>query len=301
MNISAKKIINKQAYRKLEPYFVKPYQINEQGEIFVINSNRNLSEEYFEHLLFPVSNFWGKYFEEKINILHPRKKEVMIDICCGTGTLCLNVIPKLGFSKCIAIDNSRVAIEVLEKRIQKNQPIEARNEDITKTSFGKDSIDAIYGNSFLHHIPNNHNFFSETFRILRPGGIVVLTGEPTVAADVLENIIMMTLIKGLDIIGLRRTKQYDDQSPVTDIWLYEEESLRQMLVDTGFIDIKIHGFGILVPLLNWPSALVFGKIFGKSMQPDWYWRIFGWLDRKLFSWLPANKHSHLVIAARKPE
>jgi ubiquinone/menaquinone biosynthesis C-methylase UbiE len=301
MSISAEKIINRHAYRKLEPYVIKPYQLNEQGEKFVISSNRNLSEDYFEHLQFPVSNFWGRYFEEKINILLPRKKDVMIDVCCGTGTLCLNVIPKLGFTKCIAIDNSRVAIEVLAKRIKTNQPIEARNEDITNTGFDEGSIDAIYGNSFLHHIPNNYDFFSETFRILRPGGVVVLTGEPTVAAGVLETVIMMSLIRGLDFLGLRRMKPYDDQAPVTDIWLYEEESLRQMLIDAGFIDINIQGFGVLVPLLNWPSTLVFGKLFGKSMQPEWYWRLFGWLDRKLFFWLPTNKHSHIVIAARKPE
>lgn len=301
MTISTEKIVNERAYRKLRPCVIKPYQLNEQGEKFVISSNKNLSDDYFEHLLFPISNFWGSYFEEKINLLHPRRRDVMIDVCCGTGTLCLNVIPKLGFSKCIAIDNSSVAIKVLADRLKTNQPIEVRNEDITKTTFNENSIDAIYGNSFLHHIPNNHAFFAETFRILRPGGVVVLTGEPTVTARVLENIIMMSLINGLDFLGLRRMKPYDDQAPVTDIWLYEEQSLRQMLIDNGYIDINIQGFGILVPLLNWPTSLAFSFLFGKSMQPDWYWRLFGWLDKILFFWLPANMYSHFAIAARKPE
>ena len=112
---------------------------------------------------------------------------------------------------------------------------------------------------------------------------------------------MMTVIKGLDAIGIRRMKPYDDNAPITDIWLYEEESLRQMLLDAGFIDIKIKGFGLLVPLLNWPTTLIFEKILGRSMQPEWFWRLFGWLDRMLFFWLPANKHSNFVIAARKPE
>ena len=110
MTISIEKIANECAYRKLKSYIIKPYQLNQQGENFVISSNKNLSDDYFERLLFPISNFWGSYFEEKINLLHPRRRDVMIDVCCGTGALCLNVIPKLGFSKCIAIDNSRVAI-----------------------------------------------------------------------------------------------------------------------------------------------------------------------------------------------
>ena len=301
MKISTENIINDNAYRKIKPYVIKPYVLNEEGEQFIISSNKNLSEEYFEHLKFPVNKFWGKYFEEKINILQPRKKDIMLDVCCGTGTLCLNVMPRIGFAKCIAIDNSRIAIEVLAKRIKSNQPIETRHDDITNTSFDEESIDGVYGNSFLHHIPNNHAFFAETFRILRPGGVVVLTGEPSVAAAVLEGVIMMTVIKGLDAIGIRRMKPYDDKAPITDIWLYEEESLRQMLLDAGFIDIKIKGFGLLVPLLNWPTTLIFEKILGRSMQPEWFWRLFGWLDRMLFFWLPANKHSHFVIAARKPE
>jgi len=188
VKISTENIINDNAYRKIKPYVIKPYVLNEEGEQFIISSNKNLSEEYFEHLKFPVNKFWGKYFEEKINILQPRKKDIMLDVCCGTGTLCLNVMPRIGFAKCIAIDNSRIAIEVLAKRIKSNQPIETRHDDITNTSFDEESIDGVYGNSFLHHIPNNHAFFAETFRILRPGGVVVLTGEPSVAAAVLEGL-----------------------------------------------------------------------------------------------------------------
>ena len=144
-------------------------------------------------------------------------------------------------------------------------------------------------------------FLLHHFALLEHRGVVVFTGEPTLAAGSLETVIMMSLIKGLDFLGLRRMKPYDDQAPVTDIWLYEEESLRQMLLDAGFNDIKIQGYGVFVPLLNWPSTIVFRKIFGKSTQPEWYWRLFGWLDRNLFFWLSANKHSHFVIAARKPD
>lgn len=300
MNQPLSKIINKSAHSRIIGYVVVPYKLNPEGEEYVIDSNKNLPENYFGHLSFPVSNFWGNYFRKKIGILDPQQKNTMIDVCCGTGTLCLNVVPEMGFSQCIAIDNSQVAIDTLKKRIEAHQPIEARKEDITKTSFADNSIDAVYGNSFLHHIPDNHSFFHETFRILTPGGVVVLTGEPTVTADLLENIIMLNLLKALDFLRLRRMKIVDDEQPVTDIWLYEKESLQLMLEKAGFVDVEIRGFGFLVSILNWPSALVFGRLLGKSMQPEWYWRIFGWLDQALFSWLPANKYSHFVIAARKP-
>jgi len=150
-----KKIINRSAYQRMVPFVNKPYQLNQEGEDFVILSNQNLPESYFEHLLFPVSDFWGGYFEDKLNLLKPVNKGVMLDVCCGTGTLCLNVMPKLGFAKCIAIDNSEAAIGVLRKRVNADQHIEVTKQDITKTSFTNNSIDAVYGNSFLHHIPDN--------------------------------------------------------------------------------------------------------------------------------------------------
>lgn len=300
-NIAHKKIINATAYRRIAPFVIKPYQLNKEGEDFVVLSNQNLSKDYFEHLQFPVSRFWGNYFAEKLNILEPKIKEVMLDVCCGTGTLCLNIMPISGFSKCIAIDNSQVAIDLLKKRMGQYQQIEAKRQDITHMSFDDNSIDAVYGNSFLHHLPDNYSFLSESFRVLREGGVLVLTGEPTVTASFLEGVIMMSVIKTLVFFKLKSKKTYLHDLPVTDIWLYEENSLRRMLGEIGFVDITIRGFGVLVPLLNWPTTLIFNKIIGKSMQPEWYWMLFGWLDRKLFDWLPANKHSHFVIAARKPE
>jgi len=295
-----KKIINPYAYTKVAQFVIRAYQLNKAGEEFIVKSNRDLTEQYFEHLLFPVSSFWGAYFEEKINILEPIQKNTFIDVCCGTGTLCLNIYSSSGFEKCIAIDNSQVAINVLEGRINSLQAIEVRKEDITKTNFDDGAIDAVYGNSFLHHLPDNYSFFRETFRILTPGGVVVLTGEPTIGAAFLEGVIMKFIINTLVFLRIKKEKVYQNDMPVTDVWLYEEESLRIMLQEIGFVDIKIQGFGVLVPLFNSLTALILGKLTGRSMQPEVYWKWLGWLDKKLFSWLPVNKHSHCVIAARKP-
>ncbi len=272
-----KTIVNKSACLKLAPFVIKPYQLSKEGGDFVIQSNKNLPESYFEHLQFPVSDFWRNYFEEKINILKPKSKGLALDVCCGTGTLCLNIMPNSGFSRCIAIDNSKYAIQILRNRIKGDQHIEANNLDITDTSFDEGAIDAVYGNSFLHHIPDNYAFLSEMYRILRKGGVVVLTGEPSIAAEFLESFIQMNVRKLFEILRLKKKKINHRDPPVTDIWLYEEKLLREMLVEIGFKDIRIIGFGMLVTLFNGPTSWIFGRLTGKTMQPDWYWRLFGWL------------------------
>ncbi len=67
----------------------------------------------------------------------------MIDVCCNTGTLCLNIMPISGLSRCIDIDNSKYAIQILRNRIKEVQHIEVRNIEITSTSFNKGAIDAV--------------------------------------------------------------------------------------------------------------------------------------------------------------
>ena len=120
-NGSLDKIINPSARERILTFVQKPYKLDKTGSDFVIRSNKELPETYFEHLLFPVTTFWNGYFESKLNLMNPARKDTMVDVCCGTGTLCLNAMPQMGFAKCIAIDNSEVAINVLEERIQPDQ------------------------------------------------------------------------------------------------------------------------------------------------------------------------------------
>jgi ubiquinone/menaquinone biosynthesis C-methylase UbiE len=294
------RVIYPQAFGRIAPYVVRAYELDPEGAALVIRSNEVLPDEYFDHLTFPVSDYWGKYFKGKLSALRPRGRDVMLDVCCGTGTLCLNVMPGIGFERCIAIDNSEAAIAVLRRRMRRDQRIDVMKQDITRLSMDCDSVDAVYGNSFLHHLPDNYAFLAETLRILKPGGVMVLTGEPTVAAPALENAIIGNILAFLRLIGVRRRRRVDREMPITDIWLYEEDAVREMLAGVGFVDIRLDGFGVLAPLLNWPSALVFRALTGRSLQPEWYWKWLGRLDDALFGWLPADRKSHVVIAARKP-
>lgn len=289
----------KNVQERLGSYISKQYKLNDIGQKIVIENNEQLPKTYFQHLEFPITNFWRGYFLGKINTLKPLKRDCFIDVCCGTGTLCLNIFDSLNFDKCIAIDNSSIALDILKKRISKDQNIEVRKEDINKMTFKSNSISAIYGNSFLHHLPDNYIFLREAYRILSPGGICVMTGEPTKSATTLEGIIMSILVKIYSLFGTK-TVHRSKFKPITDIWLYEEESLTEMLSEIGFTDVIIKPFGFISALLNSPTSYICSKLFKKSMQPDLYWKIVSLIDSFIFFWIPSNYHSHFVIAARKP-
>ena len=143
-----KNIVNSNAYKHIKKYIIKPYKLNFRGCKIVINSNANLNQDYFDHLQFPVSSFWKKYFFKKLKILKPVRKECFLDVACGTGALCLNVMPSIKFKKCIALDNSKHALNILKGRVRADQNIIIKQDNLTLKFFKKNSIDAIFGNSF---------------------------------------------------------------------------------------------------------------------------------------------------------
>lgn len=294
-------MFNRYAESVLDSYVAAPYRLNAEGARAIVAANERLGAQYFDHLEFPVSDFWGKYFMDKVNLLPPRAHGVMLDVCCGTGTLCLNVMRRGAFERCVALDNSATALQRLSERIREHglANIEVVKGDIMRTEFADASFDAVLGNSFLHHLPDNPAFLREMYRILKPGGTICFTGEPTVAADVLENAIMGSLVAVWRWVRGRKRPPVSAQQ-ITDIWIYEKRAVRAMLEACGYSDIRIHPFGVLVPLFNAPTAYARSLLGLKSMQPDGYWKYLGAIDRVLSHCLPANAQSHFVIAARKP-
>lgn len=55
------------------------------------------------------------------------------------------------------------------------RPDGARMEDITRLSFGDESLDLIVSSDVLEHVPDANAAFRESYRVLRPGGAHVFT------------------------------------------------------------------------------------------------------------------------------
>jgi ubiquinone/menaquinone biosynthesis C-methylase UbiE len=168
-----RRILNINVKDSLANEVKEAYVLSKKGAQIVYDYNENLPEEYFEHLEFPVSRFWNRYFESKLDLIGFASKSNALDVCAGTGTLILNVMSNSYFDSCKAIDISSPAIHRLNQRI-KDLKLEgscsAERQNIMETSFDDNQFDAIVGNSFLHHLPNNVEFLKETNRILKKGG-----------------------------------------------------------------------------------------------------------------------------------
>jgi SAM-dependent methyltransferase len=164
--------------------------------------------------------------------LNPKQSGQYLDIGCGTGNY-TDALQRKGFNF-IGIDPS---LKMLEKGKLKNQDIDWRIGTAEKTGLEDNFVDGIIASLTIHHWKDLDLSFQELYRILKPGGKVVLftsTPEqmkgywlnhyfPTMLED---SIIQMPDIekvkKAMTIAGFKNfiTEKYAIQANLKDQFLY---------------------------------------------------------------------------------
>ncbi len=113
-------------------------------------------------------------------ILHAdlKPEHVILDLCCGQGRHALELASR-GFKNVVGLDRSRYLVRLAKRRAkQANLPITFREGDARKLRFPEGFFDcvAIMGNSFgyFEHNEDDRKVLSSIWRILKPGGRIVL-------------------------------------------------------------------------------------------------------------------------------
>jgi SAM-dependent methyltransferase len=95
-------------------------------------------------------------------------KPVVLDLGCGTGV----VSRELGtWSVPISVDMSPLALDYCRKRGLGRLVM----GDAQRLPIKSGSVDAVIGLDIYEHLPDDEAAFAETFRILKPGGILVMS------------------------------------------------------------------------------------------------------------------------------
>ena len=109
----------------------------------------------------------------------------VLEIGGGTGFFTVN----LALGGCIegelvVSDLSEGMLEVATRNAAEHGvAIETAVADAEQLPFEDDSFDLVIGHAFLHHLPLPGAAFMEARRVLRPGGRLVVAGEPTELGD----------------------------------------------------------------------------------------------------------------------
>lgn len=193
---------------------------------------------------------WGEYVLRKSG-LRARDLEFRntLELCCGTGFLFFSFreLFRIGEESWF-MDLSRSQLEAFRARcisagIRTPGLLEG---DIGCLPFPSQSLDLVYGNSFLHHLPDVGLCLREVRRVLRPGGMFIAFHEPNKTAPAFETF-PRSLFKNVDL------------GSMTDIWLIRPETIDRIAKEAGFTSVACDATGLFETLVYRPVEVIRAK------------------------------------------
>jgi tRNA (cmo5U34)-methyltransferase len=168
----------------------------------------------------------------------------LLDIGCGAGNYTLTMLSKIKNLNCTLVDLSGPMLDKALERVSKETTgtVECIQGDIRESLLEENHFDIILAGAVLHHLRDDadwENMFAKLFRILRPGGCLMISDLITQETPVLNSYIWERYGDYLENLGGKeyRTKVLD--------YVEKEDSPRslnyqlELMKKTGFTRVEI--------------------------------------------------------------
>lgn len=120
---------------------------------------------------------WHQFAFNKMKVMDLTDFSIL-EIGCGRGGFTLEIYNRFPeVKKIVASDFSNEALSILKSRMTgfQSSKIVVKNEDIQKLSFSENSFDLVISMETIEHVAESKKAIQELFRVLRPGGYLILT------------------------------------------------------------------------------------------------------------------------------
>ena len=101
----------------------------------------------------------------------------MLDIGCGSGEICLMAAEEFPDSEFIGIDLAEKMLTLANENLSKGKKRYCCSFEIADAKdlgFPPLSFDTVFSNTILHHIPEPALLLTEAWRVLKPGGLLLI-------------------------------------------------------------------------------------------------------------------------------
>jgi ubiquinone/menaquinone biosynthesis C-methylase UbiE len=245
-----------------------------------------------------------------------------LEIGAGTGFFSLNLRQAGVLDEVHVTDISPGMVEAAKRNAAKlGFMIAGRTADAEQLPYDDGTFDIVVGHAVIHHLPDVEQAFREMLRVLKPGGRVVICGEPTRYGDFIARRLSRltwwatTRVTHLPFIKDRwaRPQQELDESSraaalesVVDLHTFDPDELAHTVERAGAIGVRTTTEELTAAWFGWPV-----RTFEAAVNPDrlgWGWAMFAYrtwqrlsaVDRMLARVVPDELYYNVSVTGRRP-
>jgi ubiquinone/menaquinone biosynthesis C-methylase UbiE len=245
-----------------------------------------------------------------------------LEIGAGTGFFSLN-LHQAGVLREIHLTDISAGMVAAAKgnAVRLGLVIEGRVADAEHLPYPDSTFDLVLGHAVLHHLPDVEQCVREMLRVLRPGGRLVVCGEPTRYGDFIARRLSratwwaatrITRLPGIRRRWARSAEELTESSQaaaleaVVDLHTFDPDSLARTVERAGGVDVETTTEELTAAWFGWPV-----RTLEHALNRDrlgWRWAMFayhGWLrlsalDRILAKVVPDELFYNVSVTAVRP-
>jgi ubiquinone/menaquinone biosynthesis C-methylase UbiE len=199
--------------------------------------------------------------------------ERVLEVGCGTGFFLLNLAQSGHVGEAHATDISAGMVQqCVANGARLGIDVHGRVADAESLPYADNSFDLVLGHAVLHHLPDLDAAFAELHRVLRPGGRLVIAGEPTRTGDAIANRVKQAARIGVKLAAVVLGAERVLADPLADL-LEHERSAAQL---EAHVDLHTFTPSQLQSLAQ-RSGFTNVRTVTEELSANW----FGWATRTI--------------------
>jgi ubiquinone/menaquinone biosynthesis C-methylase UbiE len=259
--------------------------------------------------------------ERFLKVAPERTYGTVLEIGCGTGFFIVNLWQAGLVGEAHATDISPGMVDVCVRNGRRvGLDVHGRVSDAESLPYPDGTFDLVIGHAVLHHLPDVPGALREAWRVLRPGGILVVAGEPTRFGFAIVGVAKRATARTVTTLGRLipgRWLASEINGPSApeaaleahvDLHEFHPHMMRRWLLDAGFVDIDLQTEEFVSGLFGWSVRTLEALAAPGRLGPRWalfayrnYVRLYRVDDAVVRRFLPAPLFYNVLFSAKRPE
>ena len=275
---------------------------------------------------------WSISFDERcIRYAHDRYRKAVpgggshdqvLEVGCGTGFFLLNLTQAGVVGEAHGTDISPGMVErCVANGRRLGIDVSGMVADAEALPYQDASFDLVIGHAVIHHLPAPAAAFTEFARVLRPGGRLVLAGEPTAAGDRIAaqfkragrvGVKLAAIALGSERILANGPTAGDDHDSLTaalesevDVHIFAPQELRGLAVGAGLRAVRVQTEELTANWFGWTTRTVEAMLRPGLLPPAYphaayrVWQGLFRVDEALRAVVPPGVFYNAIVSATR--